>query len=564
MSTLARSAPPPPTRSTNQPPPLEGRDLFADNAPLREALEREGARLGDRAPARGRRGSGAASRWPGASQANEHPPVLHTHDRFGRRHRRGRVPPRLARAMAAGDPRTAARAAVDASREPGAHVARAALYMCAARPRPASAARSTMTFAAVPALRAQPELAAEWDPRLTAAAYDPELKPAAEKRGRAVRHGDDREAGRLRRARQHHRRASRSTATAGGEYALTGHKWFCCGADVRPVPRPRAHGRGRLSCFARAARPARRHAQRGFQLQRLKDKLGNRSNASSEVEFARRLGAAGRRAGPRRADDHRDGQPHAAGLRDRRRRRHARRRRPGDLARRATARAFGSRLVDQPLMRNVLADLAVESEAATRHRAAPRARLRRGAPATTRRAASSAWPPRSRKYWICKRGPRHAAEALECLGGNGYVEESGMPRLLPRGAARARSGRARATSWRSTSCARWRATPAALDAFLAEVDEAAGADAAPRRVHRRACATRSADPDASSSTARAASSRTWRSRCRARCWSATPTAAVADAFCAARLGGDGRPRLRHAPGRRRLRRAIVERHTPAA
>ena len=239
-----------------------------------------------------------------------------------------------------------------------------------------------------------------------------------------------------------------------------------------------------LSCFAPAARPARRHAQR------VPDPAAQ-GQARQPLERVQRdrvprhVGAPRRRAGPRRADDHRDGQPHAAGLRHRRRRRDARGRRPGDVARRAPQRV--RRAPRRP---------AADGERARRprdrvrgrdaHRDAPRARLRRGAPGDERRSCSSASRPRSRKYRVCKRAPGHAAEALECLGGNGYVEASGMPRLYreaPLGSIWEGSGNVMALDVLRAL----RATPAALDVFLAEADEAAGADAR-LDAHSPACA----------------------------------------------------------------------------
>ena len=191
----------------------------------------------------------------------------------------------------------------------------------------------SMTYSVIPALRTQPELAAEWEPRFLSAAYDPRNAPAAREGRRAGRHGDDREAGRLRRPRQHHRRPRRSTAAApGAEYVLTGHKWFCS-APMCDVFLVLAQADGGISCFL-FPRWTPDGERNRFRLQRLKDKLGNRSNASSEVEFD---GASARlvgEEGARRADDHRDGQPHPPRLRDRRRHRDARGRRAGDPPRR--------------------------------------------------------------------------------------------------------------------------------------------------------------------------------------------------------------------------------------
>ena len=254
-------------------------------------------------------------------------------------------------------------------------------------------------------------------------------RPGAGQEGRAVRDGDDREAGRLRRARQHHRRhaaerrragraSTRSPGTSGSARRRCATPSWC---SRRPT--------GGLSCFL-LPRFTPDGERNRFHIQRLKDKLGNRSNASSEVEFRGRLGAARRRGGPRRADDHRDGQPHAARLRARRRAPGMRcgrpRRRSTTAAHRA---AFGKPLVEQPLMQNVLADLAIESEAATSPRCGSLAPSTRPTPATSAAVGSGGSRRRCSSTGPASAAPVHAVEALECLGGNGYVEESGMPRL---------------------------------------------------------------------------------------------------------------------------------------
>ena len=143
-------------------------------------------------------------------------------------HRRGRVPPRVAPADASSPSRTGCTRCPGATRAPGAHVARAALFYLLSQVEAGVGCPISMTYAVVPALRAQPELAAEWEPRLTSTEYDPRMIPARGEARRDLRHGDDREAGRLRRARQHDARPRRSARGGpGGEYELTGHKWFC-------------------------------------------------------------------------------------------------------------------------------------------------------------------------------------------------------------------------------------------------------------------------------------------------------------------------------------------------
>ena len=372
-----------------------------------------------------------------------------------------------------------------------------------------------------------------------------------------MRHGDDREAGRLRRAREHDARRRRSTAAApGAEYELTGHKWFCarrcatCSSSWPRPPRACRASRCRACCPTARATPA-------SSIQRLKDKLGNRSNASSEIEFARRLGAHGRRAGSRRADDHRDGQPHPPGLRDRRRGRDARGRRPGDVARRAPRRV--RRAARRP---------ARDGERARRprdrgrgrdaHRDAPRARVRRGAAATGTAEVFKRLATAVAKYWTsASASPGHAAEALECLGGNGYVEASGMPRLYreaPLDSIWEGSGNVMALDVLRAL----RATPAALDVFLAEADEAAGADAAPRRPPRPpARGPRRPGRHRAPRPPRRRGPRAGAAGLAAR----PPRAARRGRRVLRRPPRARRARLRHAP-RRDRHGAIVARHTP--
>jgi len=273
-----------------------------------------------------------------------------------------------------------------------------------------------MTHAAVPALRAQPELAAEWEPRLTSLAYDPVLRPAADKRGALCGMAmTERQGGSDVRA-----NTTRAVRLADGEYELTGHKWFCS-APMCDAFLVLAQAKAGLSCFL-LPRVLSDGTRNGFRIQRLKDKLGDRSNASSEIElecaWARLVGEEGR------------GVPTIIEMVN-----HTRldcvlgtaavMRAAVEQATHHTAyrSAFGRLLADQPLMQNVLADLCLESEAATLTGMRLAGAYDRGEAAFARIATAVS------KYWVCKRGPGHAAEALECLGGNGYVEESGMPRL---------------------------------------------------------------------------------------------------------------------------------------
>jgi putative acyl-CoA dehydrogenase len=553
MPTRTPSAPAATHEVANQPPPLENRDLFADNAPLREALDRESGTDAWRARLHeaGRFWGGEPMAW--GALANEHPPVLHTHDRFGHRCDDVAFHPAWHQLMAAGVRDGLHALPWTETATPGAHVARAALYQCAVQAEAGFGCPLTMTFAAVPALHAQPEIADEWVPRLTHRTYDPDLKPARDKPsalcGMAMTEkqgGSD-------------VRANTTTATPSnddGAYELTGHKWFCSApmCDLFLVLAQTAEG---LSCFAlpRLLPDGTRNA--GFQIQRLKDKLGNRSNASSEIElrgaYARMVGEAGRGVPTiiQMVNHTRlDCVIGAAG---------------GMRAAVAQAtwhaahrRAFGARLADQPAMANVLADLAIEAEAATLTamrlaRAYDEAPHDRAAELFKRLATAVA------KYHVCKRVPGHAAEALECLGGNGYVEASGMPRLYreaPLGSIWEGSGNVMALDVLRAL----RATPAALDVLLAEAGEAAGAD--PRLdAHLDRVRNELTDPDHLEHRARRVVEGLALALQGSLLVRHAPPA-VADAFCAARLAHPGLAYGTLPAGTDTA--AIVARHTPPA
>ncbi len=414
MATLPSAA------AANQPPPLAGHDLFASNRPLVEALEREGAGwAAERCSSFGSLLTDEPLEW--GRLANEHPPQLRTHDRFGERIDEVEFHPAWHELMRLAVGHGLHALSWTESRA-GAHVARAALFMLAGQVEAGHGCPISMTHAAVPALRAaSPELAAEWEPLLTSNEYDFGLRPAAEKHGALFGMAmTERQGG-------SDVRANLTTArlVAGGGYVLDGHKWFCsapmCDAFLVLAQAPAG-----LTCFL-LPRMLPDGTRNGFRIQRLKDKLGDRSNASSEIEldgaWAQLVGEEGR--GVRtivemvvhtRLDCVLGS---AAGMRQ-----------AVEQATHHTAHrlAFGKPLAEQPLMENVLADLCIESEAAT-------ITAMRLARAYDRRAEDTAEAAFARiataiaKYWVCKRGPGHAAEALECLGGNGFVEESGLPRV---------------------------------------------------------------------------------------------------------------------------------------
>ncbi len=542
---------------SNQPPPLEGGDLFADNLPLVEALEREGAGWArERAHEVGAAWGGAPIGW--GFEANEHPPRLTAFDRYG--HRIDEVEfHRAWHDLMALATEHELHSLPWTTQQPAAHAARTALYLTAAQPEGGFACPITMTFAAVPALRAQPGIAADWEPRLTATSYDPDLHAGAPGTKRSALCGmamTEKQGGSDVRA-----NTTRATAIDGGgpgeEYELIGHKWFCSApmCDLFLVLAQAPEG---LSCFAmpRILPDGTRNA---MHLQRLKDKLGNRSNASSEIElhgaWAQMVGEPGRgvatiieMVGHTRLDcvigtaaGMRWGVANATW--------HA-----------AHRSAFGAHLADQPLMANVLADLCVESEAAT----ALAMRLARAydeaGGGDERAAAFKRIATAIAKYWVCKRGPGHAAEALECLGGNGYVEESGMPRLyreMPLSSIWEGSGNVMALD---VLRALGRES-AALDALLAELHAAAGADRRLDAFAERLRAQLAAPGDLEPQARRVVEWMALALQGALLVRHAPP--ALADAFCASRLAGDGGLQYGTLPAGADTA-AIVARHTPTA
>jgi putative acyl-CoA dehydrogenase len=539
MATVSQSAAPWRTHTVfNQPPPLEGVDVFASNTALVEGVQREGAGwVLERASELGRLiGGEPQQQW--GRLANENKPILRTHDRFGNRIDEVEFHPAWHKLMALGVEHEL-HSLPWTSEQPFAHTARAALYMTAMQAEAGFCCPITMTFAAIPALRAQPELAAEWEPLLTAGTYDARLIQASEKgsaiAGMAM---TEKQGGSDVRANTTVARALNGGG-AGAEYELHGHKWFCSApmSDVFLVLAQTDEG---VSCFLlpRILPDASRNE---FHIQRLKDKLGNHSNASSEIElhgaWARMLGEPGRgvptiieMVGHTRLDCVIGA---AAGMRSG----------VASATHHAAYReAFGKRLIDQPLMRNVLADLCVESEATTalamrlsRAYDEAHADAQEGENDTDaqlfKRLATAVG-----KYWTCKRAPNHAFESLECFGGNGYVEESGMPRLYreaPLASIWEGSGNVMSLDvLRALTRA-----PRALEVFLDEARQAQGADA---RLDRRVAELEGqfSDPQTLETRAR----RVVESM--ALCLQGSllvrhAPAAVADAFCASRLGDEG-------------------------
>jgi putative acyl-CoA dehydrogenase len=545
----------PPTHEVlNQPPPLVGYDLYAADPALASALHREGAGWAeDRVRALGAlAGSPEAIAWGEA--ADTHPPKLRTHDRYGRRVDEVEFHPAWHRLLG-----TAARHGLHAAPwrdpRPGAQVARAAGFYLWSQVEAGHGCPVSMTFAAVPALRAAPELAGVWEPKLTALAYDPGLAPLADKAGALCGMAMTEKQG------GSDVRANTTTAVPAGDdlWRLTGHKWFCS-APMSDAFLVLAQAPAGLSCFL-VPRVLPDGARNGFHLQRLKDKLGNRANASAEVELDGAtgwlVGEAGRGlAAILEMVNHTrlDCVVGSAALM---------RQAVAQATHHATHRsAFGRRLADQPLMANVLADLAVESEAATwlAMRVAGAFDRATGDPAeaSLRRLATAV-----AKYWVCKRAPAVAAEALECLGGNGYVEESGMPRLYRE--APLNSLWEGAGNINSLDVLRvLDRQPESLEALLAEV---APARAAEPRLARAAAAVERELAAAPGPLGRQAGARRLVERLGALLQGALLVRfghpAVADAFCASRLAGDHGAALGTLPAGLDLA-AIVERATPKA
>jgi putative acyl-CoA dehydrogenase len=526
----------------NQPPPLEGYDLYGEDRPLVESVAREGAGWANESLHEFGRLLGGEPLELGRL-ANEYPPRLRTHDRFGERIDEVEFHPAWHGLLRIG---------VEHGlhslpwREPraGAHVARAAAFITLAEVEAGVGCPVSMTFAAVPALRAEPSVLDQWAPLLQSSVYDPGLRPVAEKAGALCGMAmTERQGGSDVRANETVARPSGD----GMEATLHGHKWFCsapmCDAFLVLAQAP-----GGLTCYLlpRVLPDGERNA---FHIDRLKDKLGNRSNASAEIRlegaWARRVGEEGRGVATiieMVVHTRLDCVLGATGLM---------RRAVAEATHHAAHRsAFGRPLAEQPLMQNVLADLCIDSEAAT-VLALRLARAYDEDDAAFRRLATTV-----AKFWVCKATPPLVAEALECIGGNGYVEESVLPRLYresPLNSVWEGPANVQALDVLRANARQ----PQSLEAVLREIELAAGLDA---RLDRATVALRDelADPDefaarrivellalclAGSLLLRSGSS------------------AVAEVFCATRLGDEG-GRAYGTLLRGVDARAILERHRP--
>jgi putative acyl-CoA dehydrogenase len=451
----------------NQAPPLVGHDVVSSDVALVEAVTRHAsAEVVADLSALGLEAGSAEAREHGML-ANIHEPELATYDRYGDRIDEVVFHPSwhwlMTRAVGHG-----LQAAPWESDAPHAHVRRAAGFFAWSQTEPGHGCPISMTYAAVPALRVDEALAKEWTPALAARTYDPGIRPVSEKAGALAGMGmTEKQGGSDVRANVTEARPT----GVDGEYTLHGHKWFTS-APMNDVFLVLAQAPEGLSCFV-VPRALPDGTRNRLDVVRLKDKLGNRSNASSEIELsgtlARRLGDEGR--GVRTiiemvAATRLDCVLGSASLM-----RHALAEASWHVAHRS---AFGSLLADKPLMQNVIADLAVESEAATalaiRLAAAVDAADDPHEAALRRIALPLA------KFWVCKRTPGFVAEALECLGGNGYVEDSGLPLLYreaPLNSVWEGSGNVNALDV-LRALAR---EPEVLAAWITEVGHARGADA---------------------------------------------------------------------------------------
>ncbi len=399
-------------------------NLFTSDGILVEAVEREGAGWSQPLLEQFGRlvGSEEAIRW--GFQANQNPPVLHTHDRYGHRIDEVEFHPAWHELM---------RLSIEhglaslpwAEPKPGAHVARAALMLLASQNEAGHTCPVSMTYSSIPALRKQPDLAKEWERHVLTARYDGRLRPVAEKSGALIGMAMTEKQG----GSDVRSNVTLAENIAGGssrsEYVITGNKWFCS-APMSDAFLVLAQALKGLTCFL-LPRWTPDGERNHFHIQRLKDKLGNRSNASSEVEFdqawARRIGEEGRGVATiieMVQHTRLDCVIASAAL--------MRQAVVQAIHHAGHRQAFGRLLINQPLMQNVLADLCLESEAAT----LLVMRLARAFDAREQNAAERGFARLATaiaKYWVCKRAPAQVNEALECLGGNGFVEESILPRL---------------------------------------------------------------------------------------------------------------------------------------
>ena len=406
------------TDALNQPPPLEGYDAYAGDAALAEAVRRAGASWIDAAASGLGRYVGSAEAQSHAALANRHAPELRTHDRYGHRIDAVEYHPSyhalMHRAISSGVHSAAWK------REGGGFTGRAALFYLWNQLEQGTACPVTMTFASIPMFEHAPGLAATWRPKALADAYDPRPAPVGEKAGVTIGMAMTEKQG------GSDLRAVQTLAERDAEgFRLNGHKWFCS-APMSDAFFTLARLPEGVTCFF-VPRSLPGGARNPFLIQRLKDKCGNRSNASAEIEYhdtaAWIVGEPGRGIATLIEMAHHTRFDIVVGVAGMMRAglnqaiHHARHRN-----------AFGKRLEEHALMGQVLADLALETEAALLLAFRVAAAFDASAADAGERELQRVLTPIA-KYWLCKRITPLAVEAMECLGGNGYVEEAPLARL---------------------------------------------------------------------------------------------------------------------------------------
>ncbi len=452
---------------TNVPPPLAGRNLYAGDAALRDAARLHGGdwveapltALGAAA------GSEETMQW--GEDANRYPPELLAFDRFGRRIDEVKFHPAYHRLMALAMEHRI-HSIGWAEKRPGRHVAHAAMLALFTQAEAGTMCPISMTYASIPALRHQPDIAAVWEPKIVGGVYDAPLRPIAEKRGLTIGMAMTEKQGGSDVRANTTRAIPLGESGPGGDYRLVGHKFFCS-APMCDAFLTLAYTDKGLSCFL-VPRIKPDGSRNAFHIMRLKEKLGNKSNASSEVEyhdsFAQMIGEEGRGIATIIDMVHHTRLDTMAGSLG--------------IMRRALAeaahhvshrRAFQKTLIDQPLMRAVVADLAVDYEAA----AALTMRIARAFDGETEKDKSfSRLAVALGKFWVAKRTPHFVYECLECLGGGGYVEDGPMARYFresPLNAIWEGSGNVIALDILRTL----QKDPGALEAYFAELEPARGA-----------------------------------------------------------------------------------------
>lgn len=514
----------------NQPPALCDYNVYEADAALKAAVQREGAGWAEGAFSAFGAKMGSAEFIEYGRLANTMLPVLQTHDRFGHRRDEVEFHPAWHECMRAG-----VEAEVHAlpwnHPQPGAHVARAAKHYMLSQAESGCCCPLTMTFAGAPGLRQQPDVAKEWLPRITSTKYDSRNIPASEKAGCIMGMAMTEKQG------GSDVRANTTRAVAlgkegpGQEYFLTGHKWFVS-APMSDVFLTLAYTEKGLSCFL-VPKWLPDGTRNRFFILRLKDKLGNRSNASSEVEYcdtwSRMVGEEGHgvRTIMEMVNHTRlDCSIGTAGI--------MRQALVQSLHNARNRKAFDVALSDQPLMQNVLADLALESEAAT-------TMIMHVVHFYDELTQNTAMRPLARlataitKFWICKRAPNMVYEALECLGGSGYVEECILPRMYreaPVNSVWEGSGNVIVLDAFKTVARE----PESLPAFLEELGKAKGADKRYDAFFAKVQNVLAKQPDVEKHGRRILEQLALGFQASLLIQFAPQC--IADAFCAARLGGD--------------------------